>query len=90
MPGGSGWKKFYGSIWRCFYDQNSKTAERFNTKPFQRKIRRRADFVEHDPAMQNFWEAYRKKFSYASALEWDVIMKAIRRLYALCENDASV
>lgn len=48
------------------------------------------DEVEHDPAMQNFWESYRKKFSYASALEWDVIMKVIRRLYALCEKDASL
>ena len=52
--------------------------------------RKEAAKVEHDPAMQNFWEAYRKKFSYASALEWDVIMKAIRRLYALCEKDASL
>ena len=40
--------------------------------------------------MQKLWEAYRKKFSYASDLEWDVIMKAIRRLYVLCEKGISL
>ena len=35
-------------------------------------------------------QAYRKKFSYASDLEWDVIMKAIRRLYNLCEKGISL
>ena len=34
----SGLKKFYGSIWRCFYDKNSKAAKRFNSQSFQRKI----------------------------------------------------
>ena len=29
---------------------------------------------------------FANKFSYASDLEWDVIMKAIRRLYNLCEK----
>ena len=46
--------------------------------------------VENDSVMQKLWEAYRKKFSYASDLEWDVIMKAIRRLYALCEKGISL
>ena len=48
------------------------------------------DEVENDSVMQKLWEAYRKKFSYASDLEWDVIMKAIRRLYVLCEKGISL
>ena len=48
------------------------------------------DEVENDSVIQKLWEAYRKKFSYASDLEWDVIMKAIRRLYALCEKGISL
>ena len=40
--------------------------------------------------LQKLWEAYRKKFSYASDLEWDVIMKAIRRLYVLCDKGISL
>lgn len=48
------------------------------------------DEVENNPVMQKLWEAYCKKFSYASGLEWDAIMKAIRGLYALCEKGASL
>lgn len=48
------------------------------------------DEVENDSDMQKRWEAYRKKFSYASGLEWDVIMKAIRKLYDLCEKGISL
>mgnify|MGYP001523482354 CR=1 FL=1 len=38
MPVCSGLKKFYGSIWRCFYDKDSKAAKRFDSQSFQRKI----------------------------------------------------
>ena len=39
------------------------------------------DEVEHSPIMQSLWQAYRKKFSYASGLEWTMIMKEIRGLF---------
>ena len=42
--------------------------------------------VEINLVMQKLWEAYRKKFSYASDLEWNAIMGAIRRLYLFCEK----
>ncbi|MEY8395161.1 nucleotidyl transferase AbiEii/AbiGii toxin family protein [Lachnospiraceae bacterium 45-P1] len=44
------------------------------------------DEVENSPVMQKLWETYRKKFFYASDLEWSVTMEAIRRLYSLCER----
>lgn len=45
--------------------------------------------VETNPVMQKLWESYRKKFSYASDLEWNAIMGAIRRVYLLCEKGAN-
>ncbi len=30
--------------------------------------------VENSPVMQKLWESYRKKFSYAADLEWNIIM----------------
>ncbi len=47
------------------------------------------DEVENNSVMQKLWEAYRKKFSYASDLEWNMIMRAIRRLYVLCEKGSA-
>lgn len=43
--------------------------------------------VKDSHVMQNLWNAYRKKFSYAAELEWDLVMEAVCFLYALTEND---
>lgn len=43
--------------------------------------------VEDSPVMQQLWTAYRKKFSYAADLEWNIVMKAVRILYSLAEED---
>jgi hypothetical protein len=40
--------------------------------------------------MQKLWESYRKKFSYAADLEWNIIMGAVRSLYALSEKESSL
>lgn len=42
--------------------------------------------VTNSPIMQKLWKAYQKKFSYASGLEWDIIMKSVRELYFLGET----
>lgn len=44
------------------------------------------DEVENSPVMQKLWEAYRKKFSYASDVEWPMVMQAVRGLFQLCEK----
>ena len=46
--------------------------------------------VESSPVMQKLWESYRRKFSYAADLEWSIIMRAVRSLYALCEKRSSL
>ena len=46
--------------------------------------------VESSPVMQKLWESYRRKFSYAADLEWSIIMRAVRSLYALSEKGSSL
>ena len=46
--------------------------------------------VESSPVMQKLWESYRRKFSYVADLEWNIIMRAVRSLYALCEKGSSL
>lgn len=43
------------------------------------------DEIENSQAMQDLWSAYQKKFSYASGLSWDSVMRAVRKLYASLE-----
>ena len=40
------------------------------------------DEVENSMVMQNLWEAYQKKFSYALDFEWHEVLFVIRKLYA--------
>ena len=44
------------------------------------------DEVDTSPVMQNLWAAYQKKFSYASDLDWNTVMTAVRQLFARCEG----
>ena len=46
--------------------------------------------VESSPVMQKLWESYRRKFSYAADLEGNIIMGAVRSLYALSEKESSL
>ena len=46
--------------------------------------------VESSSVMQKLWESYRRKFSYAADLEWSIIMRAVRSLYALSEKESSL
>ncbi len=46
--------------------------------------------VESSPVMQKLWESYRRKSSYAADLEWNIIMGAVRSLYALSEKESSL
>ena len=45
--------------------------------------------VESSPVMQKLGESDRRKFSYAADLEWNIIMRAVRSLYALSEKESS-
>jgi len=44
------------------------------------------DEVERDATMQKLWNAYQKKFSYASDLPWNTVMSSLRKLYTLTRN----
>ena len=73
---------------KILHDALLATAHKRGSEKYLNQAEEVFDEVENDSVMQKLWEAYRKKFSYA--LEWDVIMKAIRRLYVLCEKGISL
>lgn len=75
---------------KILHDALLATAHKRGSEKYLNQAEEVFDEVENDSVMQKLWEAYRKKFSYASYLEWDVIMKAIRRLYVLCEKGISL
>lgn len=74
---------------KILHDALLATAHKRGSEKYLNQAEEVFDEVENDSVMQKLWEAYRKKFSYSSDLEWDVIMKAIRRLYVLCEKGIS-
>lgn len=75
---------------KILHDALLATAHKRGSEKYLNQAEEVFDEVENNPVMQKLWDTYRKKFSYASDLEWDVIMKAIRRLYALCEKGISL
>lgn len=75
---------------KILHDALLATAHKRGSEKYLNQAEEVFDEVENDSVMQKLWEAYRKKFSYASDSEWDVIMKAIRRLYVLCEKGISL
>lgn len=75
---------------KILHDALLATAHKRGSEKYLNQAEEVFDEVENDSVMQKLWEAYRKKFSYVSDLEWDVIMKAIRRLYVLCEKGISL
>ena len=75
---------------KILHDALLATAHKRGSEKYLNQAEEVFDEVENDSVMQKLWGAYRKKFSYASDLEWDVIMKAIRRLYVLCEKGISL
>ena len=75
---------------KILHDALLATAHKRGSEKYLNQAEEVFDEVENDLVMQKLWEAYCIKFSYASDLEWDVIMKAIRRLYVLCEKGISL
>ena len=44
------------------------------------------DEIEADPNMEKLWQAYQKKFSYASGLSWHTVMESVRCLYGAAQG----
>ena len=62
------------------------TARKRGTEGHLKEAKEVFSEVENSHAMQALWSAYRRKFSYAADLEWNTVMGAVHRLYALTEN----
>lgn len=69
-----------------FHDALLATAHKRETEKYLSDAKEVFHEVEDSSVMQRLWTAYRKKFSYAADLEWEAVMEAVRRLYALTEN----
>lgn len=44
------------------------------------------DEVQNDVGMQKLWGAYQKKFSYATEVSWEEVMRAVKEVYGMCLN----
>lgn len=62
------------------------TAKKRGTEKYLANAIEVCNEVEESPAMEKLWEAYQKKFSYASDLPWHTVMDSIRTLYGLCQS----
>ena len=75
---------------RTLHDALLATAKKRGTERHLTEAVDVLDEVESSPVMQKLWESYRRKFSYAADLEWNIIMGAVRSLYALSEKESSL
>ena len=75
---------------QTLYDALLATAKKRGTERHLAEAMDVLNEVESSPVMQKLWESYRRKFSYAADLEWSIIMRAVRSLYALCEKGSSL
>lgn len=66
------------------------TAQKRGTERHLAEAMNVLDEVEISPVMQKLWESYRRKFTYATDLEWNIIMGAVRSLYILCEKESNL
>ena len=75
---------------KIFHDALLATSKKCGTEVYLVEAEDVFAEVENSPVMQKLWESYRRKFSYAADLEWNVIMGAIRNLYSLCEQEMNL
>lgn len=66
---------------KIFHDALLSTSRKRGTEAYLAEAEEVFDEVENSPIMQNLWTAYQKKFSYATDLDWNIIIRAIRNLY---------
>ena len=73
---------------RILHDALLATAHKRGTERHLAEAAEVFDEVETSPVMQDLWVAYQKKFSYATDIEWNTVMAAVRQLFARCEGTA--
>ena len=77
-------QRFYGSTLdsKTLHAAILATASKRGTERHLAEAAEVFDEVENSMVMQNLWEAYQKKFSYALDFEWHEVLFVIRKLYA--------
>ena len=82
-------QQLYGSTLdpHVLHDALLATAHKRGTERHLAEAAEVFDEVENSPVMQDLWAAYQKKFSYASDLDWNTVMAAVRQLFSRCEGE---
>ena len=85
-------QQLYGNMLnrQTLHDALLATAHKRGTEKYLTDAKNVLGEVENSQAMQKLWESYCRRFSYATDLEWNVIIEAIRDLYFLCEQGVSL
>ena len=65
------------------HDALNATARKRGTEQYLHDATDIFNEVEHDAVMQKLWQAYQKKFSYASEISWEEVMQSVRELYQM-------
>ena len=65
------------------HDALNATAKKRRTEQYLHDATDVFNEVEHDAVMQKLWQAYQKKFSYASEISWEEVMQSVRGLYQI-------
>ena len=65
------------------HDALNATARKRGTEQYLHDATDIFNEVEHDAVMQKLWQAYQKKFSYASEISWKEVMQSVRELYQM-------
>lgn len=60
------------------------TSRKRNTEIHLTKGNEIFDEVQNDLNMKKLWNSYTKKFSYASEISWEMVMRSIREIYSMC------
>lgn len=63
------------------------TAKKRGTEQYLQDATDVFDEVENDVGMKKLWQAYQKKFSYASDIPWEEVMQSVRALH---QNTVSI
>ena len=77
-------QQLYGSSldYNILHDALLATAQKRGSTQYLSEAENVFDEIENSAVMQNLWKTYQTKFPYATGIDWNTVMFAVRRLFA--------
>ncbi len=77
-------QQLYGSSLdsHILHDALLATAQKRGSTQYLSEAENVFDEIENSAVMQNLWKTYQTKFPYATGIDWNTVMFAVRRLFA--------